>query len=203
MSKREAWQVKAESGPVTDRTAEEQLEALRLNLEEVRGKAILVLGPGRDFALEKALADAGADVVVALSGSFEQHEDTKKLHAAYPNVWPVRGYFEELPPAHKTFDMVLSVAGFPWYAYTRWVSTMSGGDERMQAELMERYAALIDTLAPGAQARLMPVEEHEAQALERLARLHPGLFTYTRVYAPFEGELDDLLIITKLSHDPA
>lgn len=163
---------------VTKRSASEQLSLLGMNREQFKGKTVLVLGPGRDFDLEKALSDAGATLVVALSASFEKHardQDPEAVSAERPVIWPVKAYFQALPPMDQTFDLVVSVYGFPLYAYDAEDTKLV---QNVDAELRERFSALIDLLKPGGEARLTPVIPREFVALAKLQEEQPGVFEF-------------------------
>jgi|GEM_PF-2355091 len=78
------WEKGAEKTMVTRRSFEDQAGLMNLSPEDLRGKVILVLGPGKNFEFEKGAAEAGAELVVPLAFSYEKHEDLVKVSRQWP-----------------------------------------------------------------------------------------------------------------------
>lgn len=178
----EERKARAEEVGVSDRTALEQLEALSLDLSEVKGKSVLILGSGKDYALEKALADAGAEVVVALSANIQGH-DKEDVREARPQVWPVMGYFHEMPPAQGSFDLVISVYGFPAYMDA--------------AEIKPGYNAIIEALAPEGRGIFIPAYDSDREDLQQLSEERGGDFAFSMKLGELDGQIRPKVTITK------
>lgn len=194
----------AEGSSLSNKTFEEHLAHLGIEHIDVEGKAVLVLGPGTDFAFEKGLADAGANPVVALSYSFEHHESPEKVHTQYPAIQPVRGLFQALPPADNTFDCIYSVHAFP-----RGVDAVSKDifaklsdpkeEKRIDIkDLKERFSAVISLLTPGGEFRCYPILGNMQEALQKLPKNVLAQIAIETKRTK-DNWYDDILIIRKLN----
>jgi len=107
-------------------------------------------------------------------------------------IKPVKGLFQQLPPAINTFDLVLSVHGFPEYAYDHdKLSLKEGGEPHLDKETMRTAITLI---APGGEARFFPTFATELKIVEAIQKEFPGEFTLE-----MPGSHPSLMIIKKLA----
>lgn len=170
-SRKEAWRNVAEHAAMTKRSFEKQLEYLSLSPELLKGKTVLVLGPGKDYAFERGAQAAGAELVVAYSYRFDRHKELSPMKKSV--IKPVKGLFQELPPAYSSFDYIVSSFGFPMYLSDL---TPQDSESAYRAEHKVHFQNLIDLLSPGGEARLIPVYQEHRRILHELQTEHPGSF---------------------------
>jgi len=174
---------------LTDRDLDSYKEFLDLDLDDMRGRAVLDIGSGERESFSKQAADMGVKVI-SLNPSLKNQASRSILQL--DKSWTKRsvaGKAQEMPFGSDIFDYELALYSLPFYlSYSR-------------EEYRKFISEIVRTLKPGGKAKIYPVYNADKPLMiEELKKLSEKIdyeFQYVNRKSP-EKDMDSYrLVITK------